>query len=110
MSKFDNLGIEAEVHRRLPEFRLITTKLLGLEAKIMKSYRVFVSYSHENKDEAEKVRKHLKNIGTTSMSDHNLAPGMSFTDEIKRYIAYSHLFIPIRWRLVPCRSSRSAER
>lgn len=61
----------------------------------IKSYRIFVSYSHENRVEAQSVRNHLEAIGAQPMSDHNLTPGMSFTDEIKRYIAYSHLFIPI---------------
>lgn len=61
----------------------------------MKSYRIFVSYSHDNKAEAELIRKHLTDMDQKTMSDHNLAPGMPFTDEIKRYIAYSHLFIPI---------------
>lgn len=63
----------------------------------MKSYRIFVSYSHENKAEADIVRNYLesKDMGQKLMSDHNLTPGMPFTDEIKRYIAYSHLFIPI---------------
>lgn len=61
----------------------------------MNSYRIFVSYYHEDMTEVEIVRKYLKNKGQIMMSDHNLTPGMAFTDEIKRYIAYSHLFIPI---------------
>lgn len=61
----------------------------------MKYYRIFVSYSHDNKNEADIIRKHLTDMNQKTMSDHNLAPGMPFTDEIKRYIAYSHIFIPI---------------
>jgi hypothetical protein len=62
----------------------------------MKSYRIFVSYSHDNQSEAEAVRRYLnESLNQKVMSDHSLAPGMPFTDEIKRYIAYSHLFIPV---------------
>lgn len=61
----------------------------------MKPYRIFVSYSHDNRKEANAIREHLAEIGAKPMSDHNLTPGFSFTDEIKRYIAYSHVFIPI---------------
>ena len=62
----------------------------------MQSYRIFVSYSHDNQKQAEVVRHYLsEKLQQKVMSDHNLTPGMPFTDEIKRYIAYSHLFIPI---------------
>jgi len=58
-------------------------------------YRVFVSYSHENQNEAKIVCEHLKKIGVQAVSDHLLSPGMPFGDEIKRHITYAHIFIPL---------------
>jgi hypothetical protein len=64
-------------------------------AKTKYPYRVFLSYSHDNENEACQVRARLKSLGMEPMSDHLLAPGTAFSDEIKRYISYAHLFIPL---------------
>jgi hypothetical protein len=63
--------------------------------KVHYPYRVFISFSHGDEEIADKVRKHLTDIGARPMSDHNLDPGFYFTEEIKKYISYAHIFIPI---------------
>ena len=58
-------------------------------------YRVFVSYSHGDKEIAYRIRERIRAIGAIPMSDLNLDPGFYFYDEIKRHITYAHIFIPI---------------
>ena len=59
------------------------------------TYRVFVSYSHDDAEQADIVREHLMRIGAQPMSDVNLPPGASFAQEIKRRISCAHVFIPL---------------
>lgn len=61
----------------------------------MYSYRVFISYSHEDRNQAVKIVDHLTRIGLRAMCDLSLAPGASFTDQIKKGIAFSHAFVPL---------------
>jgi hypothetical protein len=61
----------------------------------MYPYRVFVSYSHDNQQQATEIRGFLEGIGARPMSDVDLPPGVPFPDEIKRKIAYAHVFIPL---------------
>jgi hypothetical protein len=65
------------------------------EDKVQYPYRIFISFSHGDEKIADKVRLHLTTIGAKPMSDQNLDPGLSFTEEIKKYISYAHIFIPI---------------
>ncbi len=58
-------------------------------------YRVFVSYSRENTAEAQQVRERLGRLGMVPVSDHLLAPGLAFSDEIKRHITFAHFFMPL---------------
>jgi hypothetical protein len=58
-------------------------------------YRVFISYSHENRRLAERVVAHLEALGMTVLWDKTLAYGSGFAEQIKAYIAHSHVFLPI---------------
>jgi hypothetical protein len=61
----------------------------------MDPYRIFISYSHEDRDIAERVAAQLAGLGFRPMWDKDLLPGVSFTDQIKRGIAYAHVFLPV---------------
>lgn len=61
----------------------------------MYPYRVFISYSHEDRDKAVKIEEHLAKIGLRAMCDRNLPPGGYFTEQIKKGIAFSHAFVPL---------------
>jgi hypothetical protein len=61
----------------------------------MGSYRVFISYSHEDMGLAEKIVGILEEQGLTPMWDRNFAFGHGFHDQIKNFIAHAHVFMPI---------------
>jgi hypothetical protein len=58
-------------------------------------YRVFVSYSHEDEELMKTIVNRLKAINVEPLFDQSLKPGDRFSDVIKRYIAHSHVFMPI---------------
>ncbi len=58
-------------------------------------HRVFISYSHEDRDKVERVAELLENIGLRPIWDKNLLPGVPFGEQIKNGIAYAHVFMPI---------------
>ncbi len=58
----------------------------------MDAYRVFISYSHQDREQAT----HLVSVlpaGVVPMWDMDLAAGRGFTDQIKAFIAHSHVFL-----------------
>lgn len=59
-----------------------------------KKYRVFVSYSHVDRKQIERIVDILKNNGLIPMWDENFLYGGRFHDQIKNYIAHSHVFMP----------------
>lgn len=59
------------------------------------SYRVFISYSHEDTELVEKVVKVLEENGLTPLWDKKFALGYRFHEQIETYIAHSHVFLPI---------------
>jgi len=61
----------------------------------MPGYRVFISYSHGNRKIATAIAETLRNIGLTPMWDKNFVFGHGFHDQIKLYIAHSHVFLPV---------------
>src|SRR5436190_6072401 len=61
----------------------------------MHPFRVFVSYAHEDRAEAEAVVAVLKGLGLCAVWDRDIRPGLPFTDAIKDDIASCHLFLPI---------------
>ncbi|WP_321421350.1 toll/interleukin-1 receptor domain-containing protein [uncultured Methanobacterium sp.] len=60
----------------------------------MSKYRVFISFMHEDKIKVERLAKILKDNGLEPMWSKNLQPSIPFTNEIMRFIAHSHFFIP----------------
>lgn len=62
----------------------------------MSKPRAFISYSHENRDAFDAVRAALESRGLDPWSDRDLTPHLvGFTEQIKSYIAHSHVFLPI---------------
>ncbi len=60
----------------------------------MDRYRVFVSYSHEDKEYAKMIVEVLNENNLWPMWDEDILPGVGFSGEIKNYIAHSHVFMP----------------
>jgi hypothetical protein len=61
----------------------------------MASYRVFVSYSHDDRKLVECLVRLLKSHGLTPLWDKDFIPGRDYHDEIKTYIAHAHVFMPV---------------
>ena len=59
------------------------------------AYRIFLSYSHQDKDLVGKVVQILKDIGLVPMWDRDFAYGAGFHDQIKIFIEHAHVFMPI---------------
>jgi len=57
--------------------------------------RIFLSYSHEDGQLASSAADVLFGLGYVPMWDKNIRPGIAFTEEIKRLIHYSHVFMPL---------------
>jgi len=60
-----------------------------------KQYRVFISYSREDSDLVDKIVAILEENGLHPMHDKDFGPGEGFPDQIKNYIAHSHVFMPV---------------
>jgi hypothetical protein len=61
----------------------------------MTNYRIFISYSHEDQKIAENVVALLEQFKLTPMWDRKFAFGAGFPEDIKRFIAHAHIFLPI---------------
>jgi hypothetical protein len=61
----------------------------------MSNYRVFISYSHEDRELVDKIVSLLENIGLCPMWDRDFAYGSGFHDQIKTFIAQAHVFLPV---------------
>ena len=68
----------------------------------MTPYRVFVSYSHEDVALARQVVSALERNGMVPVWDKKLTGGTGFDEQLKVFIAHSHVFVPI---LTPLSSS-----
>lgn len=66
------------------------------------SYRVFISYSHDDSAAASSIVSVLKDNGLTVLWDQDFAFGRGFEEQIKSFIAYAHVFLP----LITARSSQ----
>jgi len=58
-------------------------------------FRVFVSYSHEDRQLARKVVDALREKNVLPIWDDDIRPGAPFSDAIKGLISHAHLFMPI---------------
>jgi hypothetical protein len=59
------------------------------------SFRVFISYSHEDLPVVTKLVDILKENKICPMWDRRFAFGHAFHDQIKTFISHSHVFLPI---------------
>lgn len=57
--------------------------------------RVFVCYSRSNSDLAKQVVDALRKLDFEVLWDQKISGGEIFNEEIRSYIAHSHLFVPI---------------
>jgi hypothetical protein len=62
------------------------------------AYRAFISYSHLDRKAVAVVAEALREVGLMAWSDHDLAAGQGFTEQIQANIAHSHVFIPMLTR------------
>jgi hypothetical protein len=58
-------------------------------------YRVFISYSRDDKELVERIIETLKEIGLRPMWDQSFTGGGGFPEQIRKFIAHSHVFVPI---------------
>jgi hypothetical protein len=58
-------------------------------------FRVFMSYSHSDEALVAKLEYYLKRNGLTVMRDKHFAYGVGFHDQIRRFIEYAHVFMPV---------------
>ncbi len=58
-------------------------------------YRIFISYSHLDERLVAEIEKALRQNGLTPMRDTNFAFGVGFHDQIKRFVEYAHVFMPV---------------
>ncbi len=60
-----------------------------------RTFRIFVSYSHEDRGLVERLVEVLEETGLTVLCDWSIDVGMPFTDAIKSLITHAHLFMPL---------------
>jgi hypothetical protein len=58
-------------------------------------FRVFLSYSRKNTDLVAKLEKILRKNGVATMRDKHFAYGVGFQEQIRRYIEFAHVFVPV---------------
>ena len=59
------------------------------------TYRIFISYSHDDAELKNKLVAVLEANGLQPMHDKGFGIGSGFPDQIKNYIAHAHVFMPI---------------
>lgn len=60
----------------------------------MYPYRVFISYSHSDRQMVERLDEALGAAGVVPMWDKHLRPGVGFSEQIQRFITNAHVFLP----------------
>ena len=58
-------------------------------------YRIFISHSSEDKDKVKLIEKALKSNGLKPFYSESFKGGDNFFESIERYIAHSHIFLPL---------------
>jgi len=58
-------------------------------------YRIFISYSREDRALAKTMAKILESAGFIPVWDHEIRPGLRFSEAIQRGIATAHIFMPL---------------
>lgn len=60
-----------------------------------KRYRVFVSYSSNDRDLVDRIREHIAGLGLDTFFDGNFRAGLEFQAQIELFIGHARLFIPV---------------
>lgn len=58
-------------------------------------FRVFISYSHADRETAERIVGVLDRNGLLPLWDDGFAVGTGFDEQIRYFIAHSHVFLPL---------------
>lgn len=58
-------------------------------------YRVFISYSHQDRALADSLVTHLSSQGLFPITDHQIRVGEAFSEEIREMIECAHVFMPL---------------
>jgi len=58
-------------------------------------YRVFISYSHDDEELVGKLERILHENNLVPMRDKNFAYGVGFHAQIREFIEYAHVFMPV---------------
>ncbi|MBN2103761.1 toll/interleukin-1 receptor domain-containing protein [bacterium] len=66
-----------------------------LKKKHKNQYRVFISHSSKDFKLVKKIVNILKENKLQPLFDENIAGGQGFPDQIKNFIAHSHVFVPV---------------
>lgn len=61
----------------------------------MAGLRVFISYAHNDMELAGRIAAHLEAHDMMALWDKNFSYGHGFHDQIKVFISYAHIFLPI---------------
>lgn len=64
-------------------------------ADLKHRYRVFVSFSHADRDQVELICKYLQSLDLDVRWSGSLLPGLRFAEQIREYISLAHLFLPV---------------
>ncbi|MCL4694823.1 MAG: TIR domain-containing protein [Candidatus Hydrogenedentes bacterium] len=86
-----------------PEQTEEVTPAIEPNVDIRPKYRVFISYSHEDKALVEGIAAILSRNGLQPMWDRNFAYGQGFHEQIKNFIAHAHVFLPVLTRTADAR-------
>jgi len=81
----------------------VSTATVSSRLQEKPQYRVFISYSHEDRPLVERIAAILSRNGLKPMWDRNFAYGQGFHDQIKNFIAHAHIFLPVLTRTADAR-------
>ncbi len=59
------------------------------------AYRIFISYSSEDAEQKDIISEILKNNDLCPISNSEFSLGHGFLDQIKKFIAHAHVFMPV---------------
>jgi hypothetical protein len=62
---------------------------------ICKDCRVYISYSHSDRNIVDRLSDALEQAGVRPMWDRDLEPGTGFSEQIQSFITNAHVFLPL---------------